>query len=308
MTPTRQGACDARRQTRPDQTRPDQTRPKISVLLPAAAALFAASSAQAALVDAGNGLINDTDLNITWTQDANLFKTMATASGDASAFVTTIINSVGGKIYDTPNSLDTPANSGYRSLAASDFNTGTGRMTWWGAQAWVGYLNSISYAGQTGWRLPGTTDTGTPGCNFSYSGTDCGYNVDPDSSELAHVFYDELGNQSAYTTTGSFIGGTSGVNWGVTNSGPFSNLQNTVYWLGTEYSPSPNFAWYFGADNGRQHFHYKNAAGYEFLGWAVRDGQVAAVPVPAALWLMGSALVGLFGYSRRQSGFAARAG
>jgi len=34
----------------------------------------------AALVNVGNGLIHDTDLNITWTQDANLFLTQATAS------------------------------------------------------------------------------------------------------------------------------------------------------------------------------------------------------------------------------------
>jgi len=263
--------------------------------------LFSVSAAEAALVvPAGNGLVvNDTDLNIAWTQDANLFKTMATASGNAATFVTTIINSVGGKIYDTPNAFDTPAGSGYRSLAASDFNTGSGTMTWWGAKAWVGYLNSISYAGQTGWRLPGTTDTGTPGCNFSYSGTDCGYNVDPDSSELAHVFHDELGNQSPYTTSGSFKGGNSGVDWGVSNSGPFSNLQNYVYWSGTEYAPDPDTVWVLVTSSGRQ---LGGGKVDQYFGWAVRDGQVTAVPAPAAAWLMGSALLGLLGLGRRKAG------
>ena len=40
-----------------------------------AAGLFAATAAQAALVDRGGGMIYDTDLSITWLQDANLAKT-----------------------------------------------------------------------------------------------------------------------------------------------------------------------------------------------------------------------------------------
>ena len=31
---------------------------------------------------------------------------------------------------------------------------GAGTMIWWGAQAWVNYLNVTRYAGVTGWRLP----------------------------------------------------------------------------------------------------------------------------------------------------------
>jgi hypothetical protein len=35
--------------------------------------------------------------------------------------------------------------------------------------------------------------------------------------------------------------------------------------------------------------------------WAVASGNVAAVPVPAAMWLFGSAMVGLVGFGRRKS-------
>ena len=35
--------------------------------------------------------------------------------------------------------------------------------------------------------------------------------------------------------------------------------------------------------------------------WAVRTGDVAAVPIPAAVWLFGSGLVGLFGLARRRA-------
>jgi len=53
--------------------------PTARSLLPLlAASAFTFSTAQAALVvPAGNPLVvNDTDLNVAWTQDANLFKTM----------------------------------------------------------------------------------------------------------------------------------------------------------------------------------------------------------------------------------------
>ncbi len=34
--------------------------------------------------------------------------------------------------------------------------------------------------------------------------------------------------------------------------------------------------------------------------WAVRDGDVAAVPLPGAVWLFGAGLAGLLGYGRRR--------
>lgn len=64
-------------------------------------------------------------------------------------------------------------------------------MDWSTANAWAAGLN---FNGLTGWRLPTVTDTGTPGCNFAYSGTDCGYNVDTATGEMASMFYDTLGN------------------------------------------------------------------------------------------------------------------
>ena len=76
----------------------------------AAALSMTVASAQAALsVPAGNGLVvNDSSLNIAWTQDANLFFTQASSyAGGASAFVTAVINTSGGVISDLPNSYDT---------------------------------------------------------------------------------------------------------------------------------------------------------------------------------------------------------
>ena len=242
----------------------------------AAVVLLPTTAVQAALVvPAGNSLVlNDTDLNVTWTQDANLFKTLATASGSAANFVTTIINSVGGKIYDTQNVYDTPASSGYHTLKASDFNTTWGLMTWWGAQAWVGYLNSISYGGVAGWRLP-TTSPAVAG----YNQTD---------SELGHLFYTDLGGVADHPIT-------------ITHNATynlFNNVQSDEYWSGTENALLPENAWLFFTAAGYQNYFPKSS---QFYAWAVRPGQVTSVPVPAAVLLMGSALFGFLGFGRRKA-------
>jgi hypothetical protein len=166
-------------------------------LLAASVLTMFATSAQAALsVPAGNSLVvNSSGMNLAWTRDANLFLTQANSySGGAAAFVTTVINASSGTISDLPNSLDTPANSGSYNLSVSDFDTGTGIMNFWGAKAWVNYLNSISYSGQTDWRLPNVTPVNGSSFNHSVSfngTTDRGFNVNilnPTASELAYLF------------------------------------------------------------------------------------------------------------------------
>jgi hypothetical protein len=145
-------------------------------------------AAQAALIDRGGGLIYDTDLDVTWLQDANYAKT-----------------------------------SGYDA---------DGMMTWSAATTWAAnltYYDSIRNVTYDDWRLPTTTDTGTPGCNWAYGGTDCGYNVDPASSEMAHLYFVGLGNLSYYTTTGAnsaaYAGGANSSST-LDNVGPFTNFQS----------------------------------------------------------------------------------
>ncbi len=269
---------------------------KIAGLSLSLAALLSATSAHASLnVPAGNSLVvNDTDLNVAWTQDANLFKTQAAAD---SNLVTTILGL-------TPSVTD--GLLGTYTLSASDFNTSTGAMNWWGAQAWVNYLNNTSYAGLTDWRLPQINPVNGISLQFpaSYDGTtDRGFNsslVNSTASELAHLYYNELGNTALFNTSGQFQAGA-----GVTNSGPFTNLQGSVYWFGAENTTDPNnnMAWVFATAHGGQGAAPKinQLATWNYLGWAVRPGQVSSVPVPGAVWLMGSALVGLLGVGRRNA-------
>lgn len=166
-----------------------------------------------------------------------------------------------------------------------------GYTDWDAAMTWA---NTLVVGGVDGWRLPKVVDTGAPGCDYSYaSGTDCRYNVDTATSEMAHLYYVTLGNL-AYCPPGTAAcfgaPGAPQPGWGLTNTGGFQNLQSSAYWSGTEYAPVPSDAWFFGAYDGYQEFFGKRV---QLLAMAVRPGDVAAVPEPQtyAMLLLGLSAV-----------------
>lgn len=174
----------------------------------------------------------------------------------------------------------------------ADANAAGTTMNWVDANAWAAGLD---INGVTGWRLPDTVDTGSSGCDYSITGgTDCGYNVDTSTSEMASMYYDTLGNLAYYDTSGDVQAG-----WGLTNTGPFSNFFSNHYWSATEFEFETLSAWYFFSDDGYQAYNNKTDNYYV---WAVHSGDVgiAVVPVPAAVWLFGSGLLGLIGTVRRK--------
>jgi hypothetical protein len=77
-------------------------------------------------------------------------------------------------------------------------------------------------------------------------------------------------------------------------------LQSDYYWFGTPYGNSVNLARSFRLSTGEQY--YQSVAGSLMRAWAVRDGDVAAVPLPGAAWLFGSMLTGFIYAGRARTG------
>jgi hypothetical protein len=144
--------------------------------------------------------------------------------------------------------------------------------------AWVA---SLTIDGVTGWRLPSMD------VNNNDVIADCttATQVDCKDNEYGHLFY--------YGSGTVFEAGVTS-----TNPNPFDNIMAGVYWSGTEYAVNTAGALGFNLrDGGLESVSGKGSSRYA---WAVHDGNVGVVPVPAAVWLFGSAL-GLLAWIRRKA-------
>ena len=171
---------------------------------------------------------------------------------------------------------------------------------WNDAVYWASQLNVY---GITGWRLPHFLDTGATGCDWSYAGgTDCGENVDPGTSELAHLWYVTYGNKAACAPGSACGGAPNQTGWGDTNFFPGLDIKDYT-WLDTAFGPSKygTSVWYFNGYNGMQWYTPWFSHDGIQLDVAVRSGEVAFVPIPATLWLIISGLIGL-GLTARKRG------
>lgn len=218
------------------------------LILVAVVGLGISTSSYAALYSRLNGqAVYDSDLNITWTADANLAATL-------SFGLTTV----------QPNGQPYP-----EGALGSMFGTFTDN--------WIGALNAYQgtgYLGFNDWRL--TTDHCTDTAGY--------YCTD---SEFGYLFYFELGG-SAYNP----ISASNSPNLAL-----FTNIvESNWYWTG---SLSSGHTRVFNFGDGAHSQSFDTLAKYQV--WAVRDGDVATVPIPAAFWLFGPGVIGLLGFRRKRT-------
>lgn len=84
---------------------------------------------------------------------------------------------------------------------------------------------------------------------------------------------------------------------GTLPSTEFPDLESTSYWSATQYDADK--AWAVHSLTGISDWSFKAATSGRH-GWAVHEGNIGVIPVPAAVWLFGSGLVGLIGVARRK--------
>lgn len=196
-----------------------------------------------------------------------------------------LINRGSGMIYDDVLDVTWLQDANYARTSGYDFD---GLMTWDQATNWA---NNLTFGGYSDWRLPTLSPLNGTSFNLSYSfsgDTDRGYNTNPNFSELAHMFFNNLGNVSFFSPGGigpqpgsqsfssSFVDGASGLSYS------FQNIL-TSYWTDTNDDPFLNAGWAYnfrtnsGVSTGEQILVIDTAS----LGaWALRDGDVASTLSP----------------------------
>lgn len=189
----------------------------------------------------------------------------------------------GQAIYDTDRDITWLADA---NLAASNsFGIGgidaNGGMDWNTANAWIAALNASNHLGVSDWRLPFTPELDASCSDYPVYSTGMGCR----GSELGHLYYDELGGEPYV---------------GIGAADPFVNLQGDPFpWFfwSTAGAQDDGDAWYFSFRHGGQSLTTMDRLDKHV--WVVRDGDIGEIPVPAAGWLLGTAL-GVVGALRRR--------
>lgn len=175
--------------------------------------------------------------------------------------------------------------------------------SWLNQKAWAQGLE-VTFDGRTftDWSLP-AVDESTLNLDglFGYEGPDTsgyhdylwGYKML--SSEMGHLFYETLGNLGWYDENGT----QRDTGYGLLNTDAFENLEAAFYWTETQSSEGTYFdwAWGFGFGVGVQ---MEGMQGGSALGLAIMPGDVSSVPIPGAIWMLGTGVACLLAARRKR--------
>lgn len=183
-----------------------------------------------------------------------------------AAYLLVLSSSVGAELFDRGNGLIYSSTIGVTFTQNANL---AGLMDFATASAWVA---SLELAGVTGWRLP------TPTANTT--------------NELARLFYEEFdgsGGQAYYETPNTAA-------WGM-----FTDIQDWYWYNYSQVAGVPvttHSATFSFNPGGGVELDPVEALNYV---WAVRDGDVSTVPIPASIWLFVSGILGLGTLGRKNA-------
>jgi len=173
--------------------------------------------------------------------------------------------------YDAYLNLTWLADANYALTSGYDAD---GLMSWNEANTWAA---GLTVNGISGWQLPPINPVDGVKYDFveTTDGTsDLGYNISApgtpyagsSASPMAYMFHNVLGNLSYVD-----IFGTPQPGYGVTETGPYSNVKNYFYWSSQENIATPVNALGYGFAKGWQRSITKPGLSYA---WAVHPGDV----------------------------------
>ena len=206
-----------------------------------------------------------------------VFLAVLATTGSVGIADAALIDRGGGLIYDTARDLTwiSPTTSAvYGSAPVSP-----------GWAAAVAFAEGVSYAGFDDWRLPATV---YPDATCEVPSSAIGANCT--GSELGHLFYEVFGGTALQVLPSS-------ANLTLL---PVNSL--APYWSSTPTSIA-GFAYRFSMNTLQEGYGYQAQQNTGFGSGAivlVRNGDVAAVPIPAVGWLVGAGFFGVLRVARRK--------